>query len=170
MYNNVQEFLGVYGWESKTTASVLSALTDAALAQEKAAGHDTTAGDIAWHIATAPVYMLNQVGFSIDPALLQKPEQLTTAAINATYAKINAMVMEQAASKTPEDVAKTYRVFDMMDWSAGQTLGIMMHHEIHHRGQLSVLMRQAGLVLPSIYGPTHEVTVEHIKQQMAQQA
>ncbi len=170
MYNNAQEFLGVYGWESKTTASVLSALTDATLAQDKAPGHNTTAGDLAWHIATAPVYMLNQVGFSIDPALGQKPEQLTVAAINAAYAKINAQVMEQAAGKSPEDIAMLHRVFDMMDWSTGQTMGIMMHHEIHHRGQLSVMMRQAGLVVPSIYGPTHEVTVEHIKQQMAQEA
>ncbi|MBI4917058.1 MAG: damage-inducible protein DinB, partial [Acidobacteria bacterium] len=28
--------------------------------------------------------------------------------------------------------------------------------QIHHRGAMSVLVRQAGLVLPDIYGPTRE--------------
>lgn len=167
MLIDAQSFLTVYGWESQTTANVLAALTDASLKQDKAKGHNMTTGDIAWHIATAPVYMLNQVGCAIDPALAAKPEQLTMDQIKDTHTKINAQVKEQIGAKTPEDLAKMYHVFGMMDWSAGQMLGIMMHHEIHHRGQLSVLMRQAGLVVPSIYGPTLEVTVEKMKAEMA---
>lgn len=168
MISNAQSFLGAYGFESQTTSNVLGALTDAALSQDKAPGHNTTAGDIAWHIATAPIYILNQVGFNIDAAQPEKPANLTAAQIKSTYDAISAQVKEQAATKTPEDLAKVYHVFDMMDWPAGQMLGILMHHEIHHRGQLSILMRQAGLVVPSIYGPTHEVTVESMKKQMAQ--
>lgn len=167
MITNAQSFLGAYGFESQTTSNVLGALTDSVLAQDKAPGHNMTVGDIAWHIATAPVYMLNQAGFNIDPAQATKPEQLTAAKIKSTYDAISAQVKEQAAMKTPEDLTKVYHVFDMMDWPAGQMLGILMHHEIHHRGQLSVLLRQAGLVVPSIYGPTHEMTVEKMKQQMA---
>ena len=34
------------------------------------------------------------------------------------------------------------------------TLMVMLHHEIHHRGQMTVLMRQAGLKLPGVYGPS----------------
>ena len=30
----------------------------------------------------------------------------------------------------------------------------LLHHEIHHRGQMTVLMRQAGLKLPGVYGPS----------------
>lgn len=168
MITNAQSFLGAYGFESQTTSNVLGALTDAVLAQDKAPGHNMTVGDIAWHIATAPVYMLNQAGFNIDPAQATKPEKLTAAKIKSTYDAISAQVKEQAATKTSEDLTKVYHVFDMMDWPAGQMLGILMHHEIHHRGQLSVLLRQAGLVVPSIYGPTHEMTVEKMKQQMAQ--
>jgi uncharacterized damage-inducible protein DinB len=164
---DAKSFLMAYGWESQTTANVLAALNDAGLKQEKAAGHNTTAGDIAWHIVTAPVYMLNQVGFNIDAVSPAKPERLTAEQITTAHAAINAQVKEQVAQKTPEDLAQVYHVFGMMDWPAGQMLGIMMHHEIHHRGQLSILMRQAGLVVPSIYGPTHEVTVEKMKEQMA---
>ena len=164
MYHDPKTFLAVYGFESMTTANVLAAVTDESLSREKAAGHNTL-GDIAWHIAAAPFYMLNQIGFEIDESLNQKPEQLTAAAIQETHRTISALVAEQAASKTPEDLAKVYHVFNMMDWSAGQMLGILLHHEIHHRGQLSVLLRQAGLVVPSIYGPTYEVTMEHLAKQ-----
>jgi uncharacterized damage-inducible protein DinB len=41
-------------------------------------------------------------------------------------------------------------------WRRGFTLTILVHHEIHHRGQMTVLMRQAGLRPPAIYGPVRE--------------
>jgi uncharacterized damage-inducible protein DinB len=170
MGSNAQSFLMPYGWESQVTSNVLGALTDAALAQEKAPGHNMNAGDIAWHIATAPIYMLSQVGFDFDMAQVAKPEKMTVAKIKSMYDTISTQVKEQTAAKTPEDLAKVYHVFNMMDWPASQMLGILMHHEIHHRGQLSVMMRQAGLKVPSIYGPTHEMTMEKIQEQMAQQA
>jgi uncharacterized damage-inducible protein DinB len=39
-------------------------------------------------------------------------------------------------------------------WTRRATLRVLMDHEIHHRGGLVVLMRQAGLRPPSIYGPS----------------
>lgn len=43
-----------------------------------------------------------------------------------------------------------------MKWEKGFTLQILMHHEIHHRGQMTVLMRQEGLKNPGIMGPSKE--------------
>ena len=41
-------------------------------------------------------------------------------------------------------------------WKNGSTLTILVTHQIHHRGQLTVLMRQAGLKVPGFYGPARE--------------
>jgi len=41
-------------------------------------------------------------------------------------------------------------------WARGVTLHILLVHEIHHRGQMTVLMRQAGLKVPGVYGPAKE--------------
>ena len=41
-------------------------------------------------------------------------------------------------------------------WKRGFTLRILIQHEIHHRGQMTILMRQAGLKVPGIYGPAKE--------------
>jgi len=41
-------------------------------------------------------------------------------------------------------------------WTRGQSLLALMAHEIHHRAQMTVLMRQAGLKVPGVYGPARE--------------
>jgi uncharacterized damage-inducible protein DinB len=41
-------------------------------------------------------------------------------------------------------------------WKRGQTLLYLMLHNAHHRGQITVLMRQAGLPVVGIYGPARE--------------
>ena len=38
----------------------------------------------------------------------------------------------------------------------GMAVLVMLHHEIHHRGQMTVLMRQAGLPVPGVYGPAKD--------------
>ena len=41
-------------------------------------------------------------------------------------------------------------------WKKKFTLQALILHEIHHRGQITVLMRQAGLRVPGSYGPAKE--------------
>jgi uncharacterized damage-inducible protein DinB len=41
-------------------------------------------------------------------------------------------------------------------WKNGYTLQVLYVHQIHHRGQLTVLMRLAGLKVPGVYGPSKE--------------
>ena len=41
-------------------------------------------------------------------------------------------------------------------WTRAFTLGALIGHQCHHRGQVTVLMRQAGLKVPGIYGPAQE--------------
>ena len=33
---------------------------------------------------------------------------------------------------------------------------VLVTHQTHHRGQMTVLMRQAGLKVPDVYGPAKE--------------
>jgi uncharacterized damage-inducible protein DinB len=41
-------------------------------------------------------------------------------------------------------------------WQRGTTLMTVQMHESHHRGQITVLMRQAGLKVPGVVGPAKE--------------
>ena len=157
MYSDPTNFLNAYGKEMAITSNVLGALTDKSLAFEKAPGHGTL-GDIAWIIAAGPSYMLNQVGFKIDE-VPERPGKLTVATIRDTYNKLASQVTEQVVKKSKADLEKVYRVWNQYDWPAGEQLSALIHHEIHHRGQLTVLMRQVGLPVPRIYGPNYEDTL-----------
>ena len=42
----------------------------------------------------------------------------------------------------------------------GLTLAVLVRHQAHHRGQMTVLMRQAGLKVPGVYGPAREEWAE----------
>jgi uncharacterized damage-inducible protein DinB len=169
MYHDVKEFLQQYGWESDTTARVFAALTDESLSHSKAPGHPTL-GDIAWHIATAPSYMLNQTGYSMTPYEFNTPADLSAKKIQDTYADTVSAVKEQSAGKSAEDLQTVFNVFGTYDWPLAMMLSALCSHEIHHRGQVSVLMRQAGLVVPSIYGPNYEETQQWIANAAAQGA
>lgn len=41
-------------------------------------------------------------------------------------------------------------------WKRGYTLLALVLHQAHHRGQMTVLMRHAGLKVPGLYGPSRE--------------
>jgi uncharacterized damage-inducible protein DinB len=41
-------------------------------------------------------------------------------------------------------------------WSRGAVLSALILHQVHHRAQMTVLMRQAGLKVPGLYGPARE--------------
>jgi uncharacterized damage-inducible protein DinB len=47
-------------------------------------------------------------------------------------------------------------MYGHLQWKRGQSLLALLVHQVHHRGQMTVLMRQAGLLVPDFYGPTRE--------------
>jgi hypothetical protein len=60
--------------------------------------------------------------------------------------------------QTPEGIKSWLRLTDRK--SRGQTLLYMIFHQAHHRGQITVLMRQAGLKVVGIYSPAQEEWAE----------
>ncbi|MBN2080763.1 DinB family protein [bacterium] len=167
MFHTADEFIDFYGWESACTGRVLAALTPAALTLAKAEGHPTL-GEIAWHIAAAPLYIMSQAGYDLPTPQSffadgagpdgRTPASLTPALIAATQKDIAARVLAQSKAKSADDLKQVFHVFGAYDWALSQMMQALIAHEIHHRGQLSVLMRQAGLVVPPIYGPSYEQT------------
>jgi len=41
-------------------------------------------------------------------------------------------------------------------WKKGKVLSVLVKHQTHHQGQLTVIMRLAGLKVPGVYGPAEE--------------
>ena len=161
MYHSLKESLESWKGESERTQQVLDALTDASLAQSIAAGHRTL-GRIAWHIVTTIPEMMSYTGLKLENLLNpDKPVPAAAAEIAEAYRALSAALVDQV-SGTWND-----RSLDIEDdlygqkWPRRITLMVLIQHQIHHRGQMTVLMRQAGLKVPSIYGPSLEAWQEH---------
>lgn len=153
MYTRVAELLAEWNQEAAATQRVLDALTDASL-QHLVWEGGRTLGRIAWHIVTSTPEMLHEFGLQVE----QEGAALPTSAkaIADGWRKVSAAAA-QAIQGGWSDAALADRitVFGMEMTKAG-TIILLVKHHIHHRGQMTVLMRQAGLVVPSIYGPAKE--------------
>jgi uncharacterized damage-inducible protein DinB len=71
---------------------------------------------------------------------------------------------EASSHSLSEQVRKLWNDRMLMDelsiygsmWRRVSVLDSIVKHQIHHRGQMTVLLRQAGLPVPGIYGPARE--------------
>ena len=117
-------------------------------------------GQLALHIATIPgaiAEIATQSPFPLpkfsQPSPGSASELIPTLQESVGKAKAILRGMDDAA------LGKTWRAVDgdreVMAIPVGAVLrSIMLNHWYHHRGQLSVYLRQVGVPVPSIYGPS----------------
>ena len=155
MYQSVETFLERYQELANSAIAYLEALTDESLTQPIADGHRTL-GRVAWHLAQSIPEMMSRTGLSPAGPGEEDPVPAAAGAILAAYREASASLLEQVQGRWNDD---TLEVADEMygaQWKRGYTLWILVIHELHHLGQLSVLMRQAGLKVPGVFGPSKE--------------
>ena len=155
MFTSIDAFLSRWKEQYESTEKVFAVLTDASLAQPVADDHRTL-GRIAWHLVTTIPEMMNKTGLSVASVEEDAPLVTTAVEIAAGYSAC-ARELEKAVREGWTDT--DLEVEDSMyggAWKRGYTVACLVDHEIHHVGQMSVLMRQAGLRVPGIYGPAME--------------
>lgn len=156
MYRRIDDFLADWQYESESTLRVLRALTDASLGQRVSA-EGRSAGRLAAHITETIPEMMTAAGL----AGLEGPPHIDPTPERAGEI---ADIYERAARSLAEVLPGQWTDANLEDevdmygdrWTRGATLGILIRHQAHHRGQLTVLMRQAGLPVPGCYGPAAE--------------
>jgi uncharacterized damage-inducible protein DinB len=155
MYHTIQDFLADWREEVAPTTKILVALTDASLDQPVYAG-GRKLGQIAWHLAETIEEMGNRAGLSITGAPENTPAPAKANDILIAYTSV-AQQAEEQITRLWNDAHLT----DMLEmygetWSRARTLSVLVRHQAHHRGQMTVLMRQAGLPVPGVYGPSKD--------------
>jgi len=155
MYYKIQDFFNDWDMESKATLKYFNVLTDKSLNQ-KVYQEGRTLGFLAWHITGTIGEMMNRCGLNIETVEENGKNSVSAKAIHDEYKKISDSFVNELKSKWKDD---TLLIEDDMygeKWKRGSTLYSLITHQIHHRGQMSVLMRQAGLKVPGFYGPSKE--------------
>jgi uncharacterized damage-inducible protein DinB len=154
MFRSIADFHEVWEEESKSTLKTFRALTDASLSQAVRPG-GRTLGRLAWHITMSLRDMMDEAKEPIPGPHGEDPQPPLPDIIKAYEAGSKALV--DAVTKQWSD-AKLLEKVPMYgeEWARGKVLGVLVLHQAHHRGQMGVLMRQAGLTVPGVYGPAYE--------------
>lgn len=159
MFKTIEEFLVNWGQESASTQKILDILTDESLRQE-VSPDDRTLGRIAWHIVTTLDEMLSRTGLEFGGTPHDGPVPEKAAEIADAYRSSNNTMVAAIKEQWNDDTLNELKDMYGEQWTIGAVLGILTSHQTHHRGQMTVLMRQAGLRVPGVYGPSREEWAE----------
>lgn len=155
MIRKLEDFLTNWKHESDSTLKLFNTLTDESLNQ-KVYDEGRTLGKLAWHIVVTLDEMIGKTGLQFSATPHDAPQPKTAKEISEAYrASSDAMVQAIKEQWTDETLLEEKDMYGDT-WNVATILQVLISHQTHHRGQITVLMRQAGLAVPGMYGPSRE--------------
>ncbi|MBS1517311.1 MAG: DinB family protein [Bacteroidetes bacterium] len=155
MFRTTEDFIKDWKFESDSTLKVINSLTDESLDQ-KISPDGRTLGFLAWHLAITIPEMMGLTGLKINGPGEKSPCPEKVSEILDEFKKASDSLIDEIKKNWNDDILQTEDELYGEKWKKGLTLFYLMLHQTHHRGQMTVLMRQAGLKVPGIYGPSRE--------------
>lgn len=156
MFRAMSDFGSTYNYLSAMTTSVFECLTDENLGQSVADGHRNL-GSVAWHIVATVPEMLAGIGMAVSSVDHEAPPPSTASEIIEGYKRVSAEVIGAVDGNwSDESLLEEIELYGEK-LPRGKWLEAFIAHEIHHRGQVIILLRQAGVKnVPGVYGPSLE--------------
>ncbi len=155
MYRAIADFTQDWDYEREMTRKVLDCLTDASLSQAVRPG-GRTLGRLAWHLVLTLIEMPGAAGISVEGPHIDEPVPASAAELAAQYSEAAARLREAVSTQWAGVALEEEIPMYGESWPRSKVLNALVKHEVHHRGQMTVLMRQAGLPVPGVYGPSEE--------------
>jgi uncharacterized damage-inducible protein DinB len=114
--------------------------------------------DLAWHIAATEMRFLNAVAAgAFDFTPMPRPESVKNSAdLAGWYADNFASRLDAVTNLSNEQLLKIVDFRGAFQLPAVMYLGFILHHTVHHRGQLSMYLRPMGAKVPAIYGESYD--------------
>jgi uncharacterized damage-inducible protein DinB len=160
MYRTIDDFKRQWDQETESTLKLLSQLTDVSLRQ-KVMPEGRSLGVIAWHLVTTLGEMMHRAGLLTENRLENAPVPQQAKKIHQDYQTESRIINDAVSLKWKDaDLLLEIEMYGEQ-WKKGMVLMSLILHQAHHRGQLTVLMRQAGLTIPGVYGPSKEEWVQY---------
>ena len=159
MSDELRTFLTVWEDEAKKTAAMLRALP-AGQYDFRPDPAGRSLGELGWHVAEVDAYSTfgierSSFELGVRPPGIERPRTIEELAPG--YERVHADAVARVRKLTAADLDRKLRHFTGREMSIRDLLWSgALFHQIHHRGQLSVLCRLAGGVAPGAFGPNRE--------------
>jgi len=126
--------------------------------------------ELAWHIAATEMRFMEAVpagAFDLSPR--PRPDSIKNSKdLTVWYTDNFAAHFDKLTKLSNEQLLKIVDFRGLFQLPAVMYLNILLHHSIHHRGQLSMYLRPMGAKVPSIYGESYDAAeARKAKQQSA---
>ncbi|PYF04664.1 putative damage-inducible protein DinB [Ureibacillus chungkukjangi] len=155
MYRNLNDFIQEWERNCGGTLAIYKAIMDDKKQVAIVEGHSSLES-LAWHLTTSPAYFMGQVGFSLNVELNPQNTPATISEIISTYSAVSENIVKLAKENLSDEKLLTEVNSHGHQTPIGALLRMMVDHQTHHRAQMQVLLRQAGLPVPGVMGPTKE--------------
>ena len=114
--------------------------------------------DLAWHIAATEIRFMEAVAageFDFSPRPL--PDSIKNSKdLAAWYSENFEPRFETLTKLSNAQLTKVVDFRGLFQLPAVTYLNFVLHHSIHHRGQLSTYLRPMGAKVPAIYGESYD--------------
>ncbi|WP_413381087.1 DinB family protein [Alkalihalobacillus sp. 1P02AB] len=154
-YKSKEDFLVSWKMEAEKTNEVFAALTNEKLSQAIVDGHNSLSW-LGWHlvVSISGLGQLAGIPFTFEKQQDDNPNDVEE--FLSSYQRVTNDVLEYVETNWNDE--SFLQEVDMygQKMSIGHLLFTIVMHQVHHRGQMTVLLRQAGLTVPGLFGPTIE--------------
>lgn len=114
--------------------------------------------ELAWHIAATEMRFLDAVaaaGFDFSPR--PRPDSIRSSAdLAAWYVENFQARLTKLSGLSGDQLIQIVDFRGMFQLPAVMYVGFVLHHTVHHRGQLSTYLRPMGAKVPAIYGESYD--------------
>jgi uncharacterized damage-inducible protein DinB len=151
MIRTIDDF--IYRWpeESEATLKVFGNLTDDTLNQAIPGGRSLLR--LANHIIETATEFPNKLGLHVEE---EHAAYTSVAELINEYKRVSDQLVTAVSNNWDDAILEEETNMYGEPWKNGFSLWVLMAHQTHHRAQMTVLMRFAGLKVPGVYGPSKE--------------
>lgn len=154
MSTQIEDLLGTWDYEHRTTLDVLAAIPEGHNDQTAVAQKGWTLGGLIWHICITERWFCADIMGAVPAGENTVPMDApppTVAEMTAAFRTSHASLLEATLGKQEAWMGETVNFYGK-PWKRVELMHLMFRHEAHHRGQISILMMLAGGQPPTIYG------------------
>jgi len=155
MYAKIQDFITDWKEESEATLKVFSNIHNE-VKSVKDNENIRSLERLAWHITQTVTELPKNCGLTDTDALENKDIPDDFNKIVDLYKQHSKNLIEVMREKwNDDDLTKKVKVYGE-EWEGKKILSVLIKHEIHHRAQMTIIMRMLNLSVPGVYGPSKE--------------
>ena len=170
--SEIQTFLKTWEYESNGAIRVMESIP-ADKYDFRPDPKGRSLGEMAWHLSEIDgclSYGIVERRFDLADDLPELKRPKESHLLAPGYRRVHELAVERLRNLKVEELDVQVKFFNGALMTVREVMwGAMLHHFIHHRAQLVLLLRQSGGVPPGLYGPNRE-EMQAIKEKMAAKA